>query len=167
MQAYNRNEFNSEDYTDSNDIQPVELKKLIARQSSKTKFKLRKKEFYRCIANFKVYEFPPKEIARKQAASFHEAINHKEKYLTDRALISFVRHNYTNYQELIDNIPRNTSRASIYEDFKLYTCYIIIKRYGLEFDPRIAAFGYSGYPKRFDLVADETIDDLVIRIINI
>lgn len=73
--------------------------------------------------------------------------------LTEKGLCSFIRHNLTNYEDILDAVKGKVGAGELYEDVKVYLCCRIVREYGLTISPLGAAFGdlslVGGPPKRY------------------
>jgi hypothetical protein len=61
--------------------------------------------------------------------------------LTEKAVCSYVRHNLTNYNQILDTLKGKVGMGVLYEQVKLYLCTRIIRLYELDIDPEYAATG--------------------------
>lgn len=113
------------------------------------------------ISKLELRQAPPMELLRLEAMRFYN-----RDFLSEKALCAYLRHRYTNYSDLIYSASGNIHGGSLYENFKVYLCYLIVKHYDLKIDPRIAAFNQDRYPKRFRVGPDETVDQMILRLIQ-
>ncbi len=60
--------------------------------------------------------------------------------VTERALCSHLRHGYTNYNRILTALEKQGVLGEVYYTLKVYLCCRVIKRYGLEIHPAVAAF---------------------------
>lgn len=106
----------------------VEAKREIARQQAAA------------MVDDLVMRDPPKDIDKK-AFDFYISRYPDFKGLTQRGLCSFIRHNYTNYDNILQQVRGTVGAGEWYVAVKLYLCCLIIERYQLDLHPYEAAWG--------------------------
>lgn len=74
--------------------------------------------------------------------------------VSERALCSYLRHNYSNYEAILDSVRGLVGAGELYPAVKLYLCCQIIRRYQLNIDPLVAAFGSRDEAPDVFLVSD-------------
>ena len=109
---------------------------------------------------------------RKEAAEFFlERYENFNGEVTEKGLCSFVRHNYTNYEEILSVVKGKVGASDLYVNVKVYLCCRIIAHYGLDVNPLHAAFGewlpYNEIPERFLLPEGEDLKAAVARMLGI
>lgn len=60
-------------------------------------------------------------------------------YPTQKAICSFIRHAYTNYETILHELSGMVGNGDYFYSIKLYLCCRIVKRYALDIHPRAAA----------------------------
>lgn len=109
---------------------------------------------------------------RKEAADFfferYEDFNGE---VTEKGLCSFIRHNYTNYVEILSVVKGKVGASDLYVNVKVYLCCRIIAHYGLDVNPLHAAFGewlpQNEIPERFLLPEGEDLEAAVAGMLGI
>ena len=94
------------------------------------------------LEGLKIERLPMKQVSR-QAFEFYSGRYEDFDGLSDKAMCSYIRHNLTNYDEILDSLKGKVGMGVLYNQVKLFLCTRIIREYGLEIDPVYAATGDS------------------------
>ena len=79
---------------------------------------------------------------RREAARYYRSRYEQwDGELTPRALCSYIRHNYSNYEEVLTAIHGKVGAGRLYSAAKLLLCAEIIRVYRLDLEASVAAFG--------------------------
>ncbi len=119
------------------------------RQPAAAKAVATKREKARQLATRQVNRFkikglqnpPSRKWLVSQTAAFLMDRYPEEEVVTDRAICSHVRHQFSNYEEVLDALKGQVGIGELYEAFKVLACCLIIERCGLDLHPVVAAFG--------------------------
>jgi hypothetical protein len=84
---------------------------------------------------------PPDEILHRDLRAHHmRRFGRVPREITGRALVTYIRHFYTNYDTILANLSGRVGKGELYKMFKLYLCCRIITHYQIDADPVFAAF---------------------------
>jgi hypothetical protein len=147
-------------------------RKQAAQRSVRTKRESAKAEIAKLVRRLEFAPIISRARVRKEAAAFFlERYANFNGEVTEKGLCSFIRHNYTNYEEILSVVKGKVGASDLYENVKVYLCCRIIAHYGLEVNPLHAAFGerlsYDEIPERFLLPAGEDLEGTVARMLGI
>lgn len=147
-------------------------RKQAAQRSVSTKRESARTEIAKLVRRLELAPIISRARVRKEAAAFF-----MERYasfsgeVTEKGLCSFIRHNYTNYEEILSVVKGKVGASDLYENVKVYLCCRIIAHYRLEVNPLHAAFGerlsYDEIPERFLLPVGEDLEVAVARMLGI
>jgi hypothetical protein len=164
-----------------NEITASQPRKQAAQKAVHTKRESAKAEIARLIRGLELEPIVSRARVRKEAAEFflerYEDFNGE---VTEKGLCSFIRHNYTNYEEILSVVKGKVGASDLYVNVKVYLCCRIVAHYGLDLNPLHAAFPgtarqgrcgerlpYNEIPERFLLPAGEDLEAAVARMLGI
>lgn len=102
-------------------------------------------ELARLIGSLHMEPAPDRqELCEKVRQCLSARSHHFQGEVSDRMLWFYVRHYFTNYDELLAEVKMKVGASELYANVKVYFCCRIIREYGLEVDPLYAAFGKDG-----------------------
>jgi hypothetical protein len=149
-----------------NEIEASQLRRHSAQKAVHTKRDAAKIEIARLVQDLKLGPIASRARVREEAVAFF--LLHYGDFsgeVTEKGLCSFIRHNYTNYEEILSMVKGKVGAADLYENVKVYLCCRIITYYGLQVSPLYAAFGaedvLNQIPERFHLPEGEDLQAAV------
>lgn len=108
----------------------------------KERRKIKREKLIQRLVKLAMRDLPDEATLELELVAHHQRKYHKKpKVITPRAICSFIRHFYTNYDQVMIAITGGAAHGELYQDLKLYLCCLIIRHYGLSVDPLDAAFG--------------------------
>ena len=135
-------------------IESTASRRKAAQKAVETKRLSAREEIAALVRKLRMRPIP--ERARLEQAVRYFLADRYEDYdgeVTEKALCSYIRHNYTNYEEILEQVKGKVGAAELYENVKVYLCCRIIQKYQLDVDPLYDAFGeaidFFGLPQRF------------------
>jgi hypothetical protein len=153
------------------EITQSQSRKQKAQKAVHTKREAAKAEIADLVRSLELDPIQSLSKVRKEAAHFFfQCYEDFDGEVTGKGLCSFIRHNYTNYEEILSAVKGKVGASELYENVKDYLCCRIIEHYGLEVNPRQAAFGdqlpHNLIPERFQKVKAKNLKRKVIRILG-
>jgi hypothetical protein len=127
------------------EIMASEPRKQAAQRAVNTKRETAQMEIARLVHKLELEPIVSRARVRKEAAVFF--LSRYEDFsgqVTEKGLCSFIRHNYTNYEEILSAVKGRVGASDLYENVKVYLCCRIITHYGLHVSPLRAAFWRRG-----------------------
>lgn len=100
------------------------------------------------LTHFRMYPIPAYRILVQQVRNFQHqryGIALHSDLVTDKAVCSYIRHGYTNYESILRSTYDIVGSSPMYELVKIYLCCKIVKRYKLKLNPVYAATGTNAY----------------------
>ena len=154
------------------EITASQPRKQAAQRAVHTKRESAKVEIARLVRSLELEPITSRARVRKEAAEFFlERYDDFNGEVTEKGLCSFIRHNYTNYEEILSVVKGKVGASDLYVNVKVYLCCRIIAHYGLDVNPLHAAFGerlpYNEIPERFLLPEGEDLEVAVARMLGI
>ena len=154
------------------EITASQPRKQAAQKAVHTKRESAKVQIAKLVRSLKLEPIVSRASVRKEAAEFFlERYENFNGEVTEKGLCSFIRHNYTNYEEILSVVKGKVGASDLYVNMKVYLCCRIIAHYGLDVNPLHAAFGerlpYNEIPERFLLPEDEDLEAAVARMLGI
>lgn len=111
-------------------------------------------------------------LVRKEAAEFFYSMYEDfSGEVTEKGLCSFIRHNYTNYEQILSVVKGKVGASDLYQNVKVYLCCRIVAHYRLDINPLYAAFGeqavYNEIPERFLVADNKGLEAMVAAMIGL
>jgi hypothetical protein len=135
------------------EITASQPRKQAAQKAVHTKRETARAEIARLVLSLKLEPIVSRARVRKEVADFFERYEDFNGEVTEKALCSYIRHNYTNYEEILSVVKGKVGASDLYVNVKVYLCCRIIAHYGLDVNPLHTAFPdtaragvASGYP---------------------
>lgn len=155
-----------------NEIADSQPRKQAAQRAIRTKREMARAEIAKHVRSLELEPIVSRAKVRKEAADFfferYEDFNGE---VTEKGLCSFIRHNYTNYEEILSVVKGKVGASDLYVNVKVYLCCRIVAHYGLDVNPLHATFGeqmpYSEIPERFRLPEGKDLEAAVARMLGI
>ncbi len=128
--------------------------KTAARKAVETKRQSAREEIAILVKRLRMKALPERAKLVKQVSHFlMDRYWDWDGEVTEKAICSFIRHNYTNYEEILEKVKGKIGAGDLYLNVKVYLCCRIINTYHLNLEPLYAAFGeegeFFGLPERF------------------
>ena len=154
------------------EITEAQPRKQSAQKAVHTKRESAKVEIAKLVRRLELEPIISRASVRKEAAAFfYEQYDDFNSGVTEKGLCSFIRHNYTNYEEILSVVKGKVGASDLYVNVKVYLCCRIIAYYGLDVNPLHAAFGeraaYNEIPERFLLPEGEDLKMAVAGMLGI
>lgn len=154
------------------EITQSQSRKQATQKAVHTKREAAKAEIANLVRSLELNPIQSLPKVRKEAAYFFfQRYEDFDGEVTEKALCSFIRHNYTNYEEILSAVKGKVGASALYENVKVYLCCRIVEHYGLDVNPLQAAFGnqltHNLIPKRFQNVQAKKLKTAVIRMLGI
>ncbi len=154
------------------EIMASQPRKQAAQKAVHTKRGSAKVQIAKLVRSLELEPIVSRASVRKEAADFFfERYDDFNGEVTEKGLCSFIRHNYTNYEEILYMVKGKVGASDLYVNVKVYLCCRIIAHYGLDVNPLHAAFGerlpYNEIPERFLLPEGEDLEAAVARMLGI
>jgi hypothetical protein len=154
------------------EIMASQPRKQAAQKAVRTKRESAKVEIAKLVRSLELEPIISRARVRKEAAEFFlERYENFNGEVTEKGLCSFIRHNYTNYEEILSVVKGKVGASDLYVNVKVYLCCRIIAHYGLDVNPLHAAFGErlpdNEIPERFLLPEGEDLEAAVARMLGI
>ena len=163
------------------EIMASQPRKQAAQKAVHTKRESAKIEIAKLVRSLELEPIVSRARVRKEATDFfferYEDFNGE---VTEKGLCSFIRHNYTNYEEILSVVKGKVGASDLYVNVKVYLCCRIVAHYGLDLNPLHAAFPgtarqgrcgerlpYNEIPERFLLPEGEDLEAAVARMLGI
>jgi hypothetical protein len=143
-----------------------------ANKAVHTKRESAKKEIAKLVGSLALAPIVSRARVQKEAAAFFlERYEDFSGEVTEKGLCSLLRHNYTNYEQILSAVKGKVGATELYQNVKVYLCCRIIAHYGLHVSPLRAAFGdedgCQDRLERFKLAAGEDLQAAVARMLGI
>lgn len=123
------------------EIAASQPRKQAAQRAAHTKREMAKAEIAKLVRSLELEPIVSLASVRKEAADFFfERYDDFNGEVTEKGLCSFIRHNYTNYEEILSVVKGKVGASDSYVNVKVYLCCQIIAHYGLDVNPLHAAF---------------------------
>jgi hypothetical protein len=116
-------------------------RKAASQKAVATKEERARQEVATLIRDLQMKRVRKKRLLREAAEYYRSRYDHWDGDVTDRALCSYIRHHLTNYEDVLAAIHGKVGASRLYAAAKLLLCAEIIRVYGLDLDPCVAAFG--------------------------
>lgn len=116
-------------------------RKAASQKAVATKEERSRQEVAALVRDLQIGKVRKKRLHREAAESYRLRYDYWNGEVTERALCSYIRHNYTNYEEILRAIHGKVGAGRLYSAAKLLLCAEIIRVYRLDLDPAVAAFG--------------------------
>jgi len=141
-------------------VQATQAKKKAAAKSVATKRAALRREVAAQIAQFQMRPAPPDQLLRRQAWDYyHSQFDDFDGRLTERALCAYVRHNYTNYDDMLAAMAGRCGKSEVYRIAKALVTCRIVREYRLSIHPLYAAFG-GEYHRLFPQLAERSLAEI-------
>lgn len=146
--------------------------KQAAQKAVHTKRESAKAEIAKLVGRLELDPIVSRARVRKEAAEFFlERYDDFNGEVTEKGLCSFIRHNYTNYEEILAVVRGKVGASDLYVNVKVYLCCRIIAHYELDVNPLHAAFGErlpcNEIPERFLLPKGEDLEAAVASMLGV
>lgn len=130
-------------------------RKVASQKAVATKEERARQEVAALVRDLQIEKVRKKRLRREAAEYYRLRYEYWDGEVTERALCSFIRHNYTNYDQILAMIHGKVGAGKWYTAAKLLLCAEIIRVYRLDLDPVVAAFGADANGARAD---EEDVD---------
>ena len=172
MKLYLRNRVEQWIAEHQSEITESQPRKQAAQRAVHTKRESAKVEIAKLVQRLELEPIASRASVRKEAAEFfYEQYEEFNGEVTEKGLCSFIRHNYTNYEEILSIVKGKVGASDLYVNVKVYLCCRIIAHYGLDVNPLHAASGERAacneIPDRFLLPAGEDLETAVAGMLGI
>jgi len=172
MKLYLRNRVEQWIAEHQSEITESQPRKQAAQRAVHTKRESAKVEIAKLVQRLELEPIASRASVRKEAAEFfYEQYEEFNGEVTEKGLCSFIRHNYTNYEEILSIVKGKVGASDLYVNVKVYLCCRIIAHYGLDVNPLHAGFreraACNEIPDRFLLPAGEDLETAVAGMLGI
>lgn len=155
MNLYRRDRIETWIKEHSDAIASAQPRKQAALKAVETKRAYGREALCNLASTLKMMPTPSDRTLEENVSNFLQD-RYNEHNVSQKAICSYIRHVYTNYDQILDQLSGLVGKRELYEDFKVYLCCLIIEHYKLDLAPVYAALGSpypSDWPDRF-LVRD-------------
>jgi len=140
MQLYLRERVAAWCAENSDLIEKARQRRKHARKAVETKRQQGRGRLASLLAQLQLKPIPARQRLENQVANFlFERYGTSE--VSEKAVCSYLRHNYTNYESILRDIRGVVGKGQLYADAKLYITCIIIRHYKLNIHPMTALHG--------------------------
>ena len=123
------------------EITASQLRKHSAQNAVHAKRASTRVEIAKLVRRLKLEPIAGRASVRKEAAEFFlERYNDFTGEVTEKGLCSYIRHNYTNYEDTLAIAKGDVRASDLYVNMKVYLCCGIIAHYGLDVNPLLAQY---------------------------
>lgn len=124
------------------DIAATEVRKGSASKATWTKREATRRDLARHLQDLRMDPAPRRQDLVTETRQFiYERHGSIPEEVSEKAICSHLRHDYTNYDELLAAVEGRVGLGEFYAAVKLVFCCRIVKHYGLRINPLVAAFG--------------------------
>lgn len=153
------------------EIVAAQVRKDAANKAANTKRRLGRTVVAKVVQGLKLRPIgTPKSVERQAREFFFSMYEDFNGEVTEKGKCAFIRHNFTNYEEILSVVKGKVGASELYENVKVYLCCRIVDHYDLSVDPLYAAFGeaalYNEIPDRF-IVPDGKLRSTVATLLGI